>query len=160
MCEIEKPGERDAEEQASARRSGRTRVFAGRCRRSGKACRLSALPRQPAPAGRCCSGHPPHRAAAQAALLLDEWRYSTSSAGTLFVFVRTECLDWLLILGCRHLERVLRIYTTRYNSERPHRGRALQPPDPRRKVSPSAVGKIGRRDRLGGLIHDYYRTAA
>jgi putative transposase len=24
--------------------------------------------------------------------------------------VRTECLDWLLIVGCRHLEQVLRVY--------------------------------------------------
>ena len=28
--------------------------------------------------------------------------------------VRTECLDWLLILGRRHLERVLRAYTMHY----------------------------------------------
>ncbi len=74
--------------------------------------------------------------------------------------VRTERLDWLLILGCRHLERVLRIYTAHYTSERPHRGRALRPPDPAGTVGPSAVGKIGRRDQLGGLIHEYYRTAA
>jgi len=39
--------------------------------------------------------------------------------------VRAECLDWLLILGRRHLERVLRLYTTHYNGERPHRGLAL-----------------------------------
>jgi putative transposase len=74
--------------------------------------------------------------------------------------VRAECLDWLLILGHRHLERVLRIYTAHYNSERPHRGLALQPPDPERTAGPPAVGKIGRRDRLGGLIHEYYRPAA
>jgi hypothetical protein len=36
--------------------------------------------------------------------------------------VRAECLDWLLILGRRHLETVLRIYTAHYNRERPHRG--------------------------------------
>jgi hypothetical protein len=74
--------------------------------------------------------------------------------------VRAECLDWLLILGRRHLERVLRVYTTHYNSERPHRRLALQPPDPARTVGPPAVGKIERRDRLGGLIHEYYRAAA
>ncbi len=28
--------------------------------------------------------------------------------------VRAECLDWLLILGRRHLERVLRVYTAHY----------------------------------------------
>jgi putative transposase len=74
--------------------------------------------------------------------------------------VRAECLDWLLIIGRHHLERVLRIYTAHYNSERPHRGLALQPPDPARTAGPPTLGKIGRRDRLGGLIHEYYRTAA
>jgi len=36
--------------------------------------------------------------------------------------VRAECLDWVLIIGRRHLETVLRIYTAHYNRERPHRG--------------------------------------
>src|SRR5438552_1386027 len=40
--------------------------------------------------------------------------------------VRTECLDWLLILGRRHLESVLRSYIQHYNTERPHRGLALR----------------------------------
>ena len=38
--------------------------------------------------------------------------------------VRAECLDWLLIIGRRHLETVLHIYTAHYNRERPHRGLA------------------------------------
>src|SRR2546422_3100363 len=47
-------------------------------------------------------------------------------------FVRTvpaECLDWLLIIGRRHLEHVLRIYTQHYNRERPHRALALLSPE-------------------------------
>ena len=47
-------------------------------------------------------------------------------------FVRTarkECLDWLLILGRRHLEHVLRIYVQHYNRERPDRGLALTQPE-------------------------------
>ena len=43
--------------------------------------------------------------------------------------VRAECLDWLLILGRRHLEHVLCRYVTHYNAERPHRARALVPPE-------------------------------
>src|SRR5215218_3588725 len=43
--------------------------------------------------------------------------------------VRAECLDWLLIVGRRHLEYVLRTYTTHYNRGRPHRARSLQPPE-------------------------------
>ena len=34
---------------------------------------------------------------------------------------RTDCLDWLLVLGPRHLERVLRVYVGHYNTEHPHR---------------------------------------
>jgi putative transposase len=74
--------------------------------------------------------------------------------------VRSECLDWLLILNRRHLERVLRVYVDQYNRERPHRANEQRAPesDDRRERSPA--GKIHRRDRLGGLIHDYYRAAA
>jgi putative transposase len=74
--------------------------------------------------------------------------------------IRAECLDWLLILGRRHLERVLRVYTAHYNRERPHRGLALLPPEPANAAGPPTAGKIERRDRLGGLIHEYYRAAA
>jgi putative transposase len=35
--------------------------------------------------------------------------------------VRDDCLDWLLILNRRHLERVLRVFIDHYNSQRPHR---------------------------------------
>jgi transposase InsO family protein len=36
--------------------------------------------------------------------------------------VRTECLDWTLVRGRRHLDRVLQTYTSHYNKARPHRG--------------------------------------
>jgi putative transposase len=74
--------------------------------------------------------------------------------------VRSECLDWLLILNRRHLEGVLRVYIEHYNCERPHRGLALRPPDRDQRREKSAVGEMRRRDRLGGLIHEYYEAAA
>jgi len=43
--------------------------------------------------------------------------------------VRTECLDWTLVRGRGHLERVLRIYAEHYNAERPHRGLGLATPE-------------------------------
>ncbi len=73
--------------------------------------------------------------------------------------IRNECLDWLLIIGRRHLEQVLRTYIQHYNQERPHRGLALQPPEPVRVKRPRS-GDVRRRDHLGGLLHEYYRTAA
>jgi putative transposase len=74
--------------------------------------------------------------------------------------VRDECLDWLLILGRRHLEHVLRTYTTHYNRERPHRGLALLPPAPANAATSPNASEIQRRDRLGGLIHEYHQAAA
>jgi putative transposase len=80
-------------------------------------------------------------------------------------FVRTarsECLDWLLIVNRRHLDRVLRVFVDHYNRHRPHRSLNLAPPDPSartlRAVRPPTAG-VERRDRLGGLLHEY-RLAA
>jgi putative transposase len=74
--------------------------------------------------------------------------------------VRAECLDWLLILNRRHLEQVLRVYVDHYTRERPHRALALWPPELDEQRERSLEGEIRRRDRLGGLIHEYYRAAA
>jgi putative transposase len=73
--------------------------------------------------------------------------------------VRAECLDWLLILNQRQLERVLRVYIDHYNRERPHRALELRPPEPQAHAR-WAPGEIHRRDRLAGLIHEYYQVAA
>src|SRR5215211_7395036 len=73
--------------------------------------------------------------------------------------VRAECLDWLLILNRRHLERVLRVFVEHYNGHRPHRALNLMPPDPQRPLirlaTSSAPDHLERRDLLGGLIHEY-----
>jgi putative transposase len=80
--------------------------------------------------------------------------------------VRQECVDWMLIWGRRHLERVLDEYVRHYNDERPHRGLALRPPSSNgtgSTPSPSIVALaagVRRRDRLGGLVHEYYQVAA
>ena len=80
-------------------------------------------------------------------------------------FVRTaraECLDWLLIINRRHLERVLRIFVDHYKSHRPHRSLNLAPPEPsapRPRALPLPTAAIERRDRLGGLIHEYNLAA-
>jgi putative transposase len=76
--------------------------------------------------------------------------------------VRAECLDWLLIVGRGHLEQVLQAYVEHYNVHRPHRALGLEPPVPR--VGPTAITRdqrrVDRRDRLGGLLHEYHRQAA
>jgi len=72
---------------------------------------------------------------------------------------RRECLDHLLILGRRHLEGALREFVMHYNASRPHRGLELAVPEPS-TAEASTGGTVHRRDRLGGLIHEYYREAA
>jgi transposase InsO family protein len=74
--------------------------------------------------------------------------------------VHEECLDWLLIAGQHHLDRVLRHYVEHYNRERPHRGLDLAPPQPNVKSRAPPTGAVERRDRLGGLLHEYYHAAA
>jgi putative transposase len=73
---------------------------------------------------------------------------------------RRECLDWLLIVNRRHLEHVLRVFVDHYNAHRPHRSLDLAPPaatgHQRRVASPH---DLKRRDRLGGLIHEYSNAA-
>jgi putative transposase len=74
---------------------------------------------------------------------------------------RAECLDWTLVLGRRHLERILRAYIVHYNARRPHRGLGLRTPDPRPDADDGLpdAGRIRRRDVLGGLIHEYELAA-
>ena len=76
--------------------------------------------------------------------------------------VRAECLDWLLIVGRQHLERVLRVYVDHYNRYRPHWALGLRPPDPPapvQLVSKDQRDRVHRRDLLGGLLHEYRRAA-
>ncbi len=78
--------------------------------------------------------------------------------------VRQECLDWMLLWSRRQLEHVLEEYVRHYNDERPHRSLALRPPRGiDLGVAPGGVGaavSVGRRDRLGGLVHEYYQVVA
>jgi putative transposase len=75
--------------------------------------------------------------------------------------VRSEILDWTLIHGRRHLDRVLRTYASHYNAERPHRGLELAVPENPSPVHPvDEVPEIGRRDLIGGLIREYHAVAS
>jgi len=79
--------------------------------------------------------------------------------------VRRECLDWLLIVGRRQLEHVLRVYVRHYNRARPHRALDLKSPEPSTGSPAHAESnlqslRLRRLDLLGGLIHEYEIPAA
>jgi putative transposase len=75
-----------------------------------------------------------------------------------------ELLDRTLIWNQAHLLHALREFEQFYNSRRPHQGianarplRALPPPIP----EPDAATRlpVHRRDRLGGILHEYQHAA-
>ena len=73
--------------------------------------------------------------------------------------LRRECLDHLLITGPRHLAAVLREYVQHHNTHRPHRSLDQRPPADCTPPPSGAVIRPLRRDRLGGLIHEYVQVA-
>jgi hypothetical protein len=81
-------------------------------------------------------------------------------AGRWIASARRECLDRMLITGERHLRLVLSEYADHCNPHRPHRAPHQIPPAGREH--PPALGtdvRVMRRDRLGGLIHEYSQVA-
>jgi putative transposase len=73
--------------------------------------------------------------------------------------LRRECLDHLLITGQRHLAEVLREFIEHYNTHRPHRSLKQHPPASRTPPPSGATVRPLRRDRLGGLVHEYLQVA-
>lgn len=69
-------------------------------------------------------------------------------------------LDRTLIINQRHAAAVLTEYAHHYNAHRPHRtlGHAA-PLRPLPQRTTSAASTVRRRDRLGGLIHEYQQVA-
>jgi putative transposase len=73
---------------------------------------------------------------------------------------RRECLDRMLITGEWHLRLVLTEYVDHYNMYRPHRTLQQNPPAGRAHPPGDVTGmRVLRRDRLGGLIHEYSQAA-
>jgi putative transposase len=73
--------------------------------------------------------------------------------------LRRECLDHLLITGPRHLAAVLREYVQHFNTHRPHRSLRQRPPAGVTPPRPKAAIRMLRRDRIGGLLHQYAQVA-
>ena len=72
--------------------------------------------------------------------------------------VRRECLDKLVLLGERHLRRVVNEYVDHYHEERTHQALGNALIDPRAEPSDDD-GHVCCRKRLGGVLNFYYREA-
>lgn len=72
---------------------------------------------------------------------------------------KSEAADRMIFLGEDHLRRVVGEYLECYHGKRNHQrldGRIIEP----RSGVGAAVGKVRRRQRLGGMLNYYYRDAA
>jgi putative transposase len=70
--------------------------------------------------------------------------------------IRRECLDHMIVLGERHLQRVLQQYLHYYHGWRTHLSLAMDCPVPR-PIHPPEQGRVIAVPEVGGLHHHYER---
>ena len=76
--------------------------------------------------------------------------------------VRRECLDHMIVLSDRHLQRLIGEYVAFFNHARPHQGIGQRIPDPPEDAQCTAQmgsARVVGYPVLGGLHHDYRRVA-
>ena len=76
--------------------------------------------------------------------------------------VRRECLDHMVILSDRHVQRLIGEYVAFFNHSRPHQGigqRIPDPPEDARCKPQMGTSRVVGYPVLGGLHHDYRRVA-
>jgi transposase InsO family protein len=71
--------------------------------------------------------------------------------------VKEECLDRIVPLGERHLRRTLQDFAAHYHRERNHQGLANELIE--RPPAQRVTGAVRRRQRVGGILNFYYRSA-
>jgi hypothetical protein len=72
--------------------------------------------------------------------------------------IKEECLNRIVPLGERHLRRLLREFVEHYHGERNHQGLGNELID--RPPIQRTTGPVRRRQRVGGILSYYYRSAA
>lgn len=76
-----------------------------------------------------------------------------------FRSLKSECLDRMIFFGERSLRNAMREYLAHYHGGRNHQGLDNRIIDPEDDVG-AIAGTIERRERLGGLLRYYHRSAA
>jgi transposase InsO family protein len=71
--------------------------------------------------------------------------------------IKSECLDRLIFLGRRSLDRAIAEYVEHYHEERSHQGIGNEIVS---GAPPQCVGRVEVNERLGGLLNYYHRKAA
>ena len=76
-----------------------------------------------------------------------------------FGSLKPECLDRIIFFGEKSLSRAVRTYVAHYHKERNHQGLDNQVIEPGKEFG-HTDGEIECRERLGGLLRYYHRSAA
>ena len=71
--------------------------------------------------------------------------------------IKSECLGRFVPIGEGHLQRAITEYTEHYHLERTHQGLGNELIE---GVPECSIGRVGRRERRGGLLSSYYREVA
>ena len=71
--------------------------------------------------------------------------------------IKSECLDKMILFGADSLDRGIRSYVSHYHEERPHQGIGNELIH---GATASGGGDVVVRERLGGLLNYYHRSAA
>lgn len=72
--------------------------------------------------------------------------------------IRRECLDHVIVLNERHLQRILKSYVAYYHDSRTHLALDRNSPKPR-AIEPKAPVDVVSLPQVGGLHHRYARAA-
>jgi len=95
----------------------------------------------------------------QEVMIAPQSRWQNPFAERLVGSIRRECLDHVIVLGQRHLRKILQIYFDYYRQSRTPLSLAKDAPASRR-VQPPELGKVVELPQVGGLHHRYERRAA
>ena len=73
--------------------------------------------------------------------------------------IRRECLDHVIVLNEKHLQKILTSYFRYYHRWRVHQSLEMDSPEGR-AIHSTDRGRVIEFAELGGLHHHYERTAA
>ena len=76
-----------------------------------------------------------------------------------FRSLKSECLDRMIFFGQKSLENAVREYVQHYHAERNHQGLGNELIEPGEQFC-CIAGRIERRERHGGLLKYYHRSAS
>jgi hypothetical protein len=76
--------------------------------------------------------------------------------------LKNECLNHFIIVGQRHLDRIVTTFVRYYHELRPHQSLDNRPPSARQPVTETPVdpAEVVCHEFLGGLLKHYERRAA